>query len=178
MGDGQGVVAWRQKKNWYIPSPSVLAAWIVPLAWSRSSTTAPGTTALLGSVTTPVNPPEVVVWARESWIAERTRQTINKSWMGSFHLVEGPTRSESRLSTGVTTCERSRNTTLFACYRPQLIVGSVKLVISSSKVFKRSRLFFVEVLDQEVHGRRTTTSSLGRHQRNNRIAASTGGLFR
>lgn len=113
-----------RKKKRYTPSPSVLAVWIVPLVTSLSSTTALGTTAWLGSLTTPVKPPEVVVWARESWIEQRTRKRITRSWIGSFHLVEEYSRFQGSFRTGFTTCERDGNTTLFSCLKLQPIVAS------------------------------------------------------
>jgi hypothetical protein len=52
---------------WVTPEArSVFVAWIVPFALFLISMLASGTSALLGSVTTPVNPPEVVVWALTS----------------------------------------------------------------------------------------------------------------
>src|SRR6266446_3254640 len=102
-----------RKKNRYTPSPSVLAVWIVPLDSSLSSTTVLGTTAWLGSLTTPVKPPEAVVWAHESWIEQRSRERIPRSWIGSFHLVEAYLRFQANFPTSFTTCERSCNTTAF-----------------------------------------------------------------
>src|SRR5229473_4038159 len=101
-----------RKKNRYTPSPSVLAIWIVPLVSSLSSTTVLGTTAWLESLTTPVKPPEAVVWAHES-LTEKKRARTARSWIGSVHLVEGYLRFQANFSTGFTTCERSCNTTPF-----------------------------------------------------------------
>src|SRR5260370_11050126 len=100
-----------RKKNWYKPSRSVFADAVVPLALSLISTSTSGTTAALGSVTTPVKPPEVVVCADESRIEKKTRARIARSWIGGFHLVEAHLRFQPNFTTGITTYERSCNTT-------------------------------------------------------------------
>jgi hypothetical protein len=75
-------LAGDRKKNRYTPSESVFVDWCVPLALSLISTSALGTTALLWSVTTPINPPEVVVWAintLDKSIANRRRRKTKSS---------------------------------------------------------------------------------------------------
>src|ERR1700692_2387961 len=62
---------------------------------SFSSTTASGTSAALGSVTTPVNPPEVVVWADESSTKQTTRNSARKSKMTSLRFIEANPRFHS-----------------------------------------------------------------------------------
>ena len=77
-----------KKKKWYTPSRSVLALCTVPLAVSLISTSASGTTASLGSLTTPVNPPEVVVCAFNAWGEQSTSKEIARTKITDLSLME------------------------------------------------------------------------------------------
>src|SRR5271169_5215226 len=77
-----------RKKNLYTPSLSVLADWIVPLVLSRISTLASGTTASLGSLTTPLSPPEVVVCALRLFGQESKRSKVGNRKSRGLKSIE------------------------------------------------------------------------------------------
>ena len=69
-------LAGAKKKNLYTPSRSVFVDWVVSLALSRITTSASGRRAFVGSVTTPLRLPEVVVCVY-SLRCKRTKRTKN-----------------------------------------------------------------------------------------------------
>src|ERR1700676_3087360 len=94
MQNRKRVSAGARKKNWHTPSRSVFFLWIVPLALSLISTLASGMTALLGSVTTPVNPPEAVVCAYSSAEEHKHSRRTGRSKRRNFNRIAAPHDSD------------------------------------------------------------------------------------
>src|SRR5580693_6059537 len=103
-----------RKKNWYMPSRSVFVSRFVPLALSLISTLASGTTALLGSVTTPVNPPEAVVCALKLLDKRDTSRRVGSRRITGHDFIETHLRFQAKGSLEHTNFDRAGNTTLFS----------------------------------------------------------------